>query len=77
MCTPKTSIPLGVDSPFFSTIVLVKNRLFPGVFDGLLKRSGSPERMELEVTPRIPALVRSAADFVHARTQTLNPDRVP
>ena len=31
---------LGVDSPFFSTIVLFKNRLFdfPWVFDGVLKR---------------------------------------
>ena len=27
-----------VDSPFFSTIVLFKNQLFPWVFDGFLKR---------------------------------------
>ena len=26
---------LGVDSPFFSTIVLLKNQLFVWVFDGL------------------------------------------
>ena len=29
---------LGVDSPFFLTIVLSKNQLFPWVFDGFLKR---------------------------------------
>ena len=43
---------LGVDSPFFSTIVLFKNRLFPLGFDGFLKRFGSLERMEMEGTPR-------------------------
>ena len=31
-------ITLGVDSPFFSTIVLCKNQLFCWVFDGCLKR---------------------------------------
>ena len=31
-------LTLGVDSPFFSTIVLFKNQMFPWVFDGLLKR---------------------------------------
>ena len=31
-------ITLGVDFPFFSTIVLFKNQLFPWVFDGFLKR---------------------------------------
>ena len=42
---------LGVDSPFFSTIVLFKDRsLCPWVLDGFLKRSGSLERMELEGT---------------------------
>ena len=34
---------LGVDSPFFSTIVLFTNRLFPSwVSDGLLKRTSDP-----------------------------------
>ena len=43
----------GVDSPFFSAIVLVKNRIhFPGVFAGFLERFGSLERMDMEVTPR-------------------------
>ena len=38
--TPRKSritIILGVDSPFFSTIVLFKNQLFPWNFDGFLK----------------------------------------
>ena len=29
---------LGFNSPFFSTVVLFKNQLFPRVFDGFLKR---------------------------------------
>ena len=33
-----TKVFLGVDSPFFSTIVLFKNQLFPLGFDGFLKR---------------------------------------
>ena len=43
---------LGVDSPFFSTIVLFNSRLFPRGLDGVLKRFGSLERMEMEATPR-------------------------
>ena len=35
---PKGANAPGVDSPFFSTIVLFKNQLFPWVFDGFLKR---------------------------------------
>ena len=45
--------PLGVDSPFFSTIVLFSHRIcFPRVFHGFLKRFGSLERMEMEGTLR-------------------------
>ena len=44
---------LGVDSPFFSAIVLFNSQPFPhNVFGGLVERSGSLERMQLEVTPR-------------------------
>ena len=32
---------LGVDSPFFSTIFLFENHLFPHVFSGFLERFGS------------------------------------
>ena len=40
---------LGVDS----TIGPFKNRIcFPWVFDGFLKRFGSPERMDMEGSPR-------------------------
>ena len=39
MRSGKLPMALGVDSPFFSTIVLLKNRLFLLGFDGLLKRS--------------------------------------
>ena len=46
-----TTIP-GVDFPFFSTIVLFKNQLFLWGSDGFLERSGSLERMEMEVSPR-------------------------
>ena len=45
------SFSLGVDSPFFSTIVLFKNGLFPLGVDGFLKE-GSLDRMEMEGTPR-------------------------
>ena len=45
------STTLGVDSPFFSAIVLFKNQPFPRVFGGFLERFGSLERLELEVTP--------------------------
>ena len=45
---------LEVDSPFFfSAIVLFTNRIHsPRVFGGFLERSGSLDRMEMEVTPR-------------------------
>ena len=44
---------LGVDSPFFSTIVLFNtDRGFPWDLDGFLKRFGSLERMDMEGTPR-------------------------
>ena len=48
-----TQIPKvrGVDSPFFSTIVLFNNRLFPLDFDGFLKRCGSLERMDMGKVP--------------------------
>ena len=40
---------LGVDSRFFSTIVLSKNRIrFPWVSGGFLERFGSLERMDLD-----------------------------
>ena len=41
---------LGVDSPFFSTIVLFKNLPFPWVSEGFLE--GFLETMEMEATPR-------------------------
>ena len=52
---------LGVDSPFFSTIVLFKSQLFPWVFDDFLKRrilgkngEGSPGSLRtLKFTPQI------------------------
>ena len=45
-------IVLGVDSPFFSTTVLFKNRIwFLWVFDGFLKRFGSMERIMIRVRP--------------------------
>ena len=53
----RATIYLGVDSPFFSTIVLVKTQLFPWIFDGFLKRLGSLERMEMgQVPPECPVL---------------------
>ena len=43
---------LMVDSPFFSNIVLSKNRIrFPPVSGGVLDIFGSLERMEMEGTP--------------------------
>ena len=55
---------LGVDSPFFSTIVIFKHRsLFPlGFLNGFLKRFGL-ERMEMEGTPRMLSVLYSAARF--------------
>ena len=66
---------LLIDSPFLLTIVLFKNRIrFPGFFDGFLKRFGSPERMELEATPReLPY-----GEVPHARAAMgISPQRVP
>ena len=34
----KRSVSLGLDSPFFSTIVLFKNQPFPRVLSGFLER---------------------------------------
>ena len=39
------STVLGVDSPFFPTIVLFQSRRLPWVSGGVLERSGSLERM--------------------------------
>ena len=49
---------LGVDSPLFSAIVLFKNQPFAQVFGGSLERSGSLERMEMEVTPTIVSVLQ-------------------
>ena len=50
--TPKRSLSLGVDSPFFSAIVLFKNRPFPQNLLGFLERFLFLKRTEMEATPR-------------------------
>ena len=69
---------LGVDSPFFSTIVLFKNQLFPFVFDGFLKRrisgknvEGSPRLLRVVFWPHL--LARSAAAGFCFRRIALRP----